>query len=282
MFEIAGSILGSMQRRFNIYHKSLIHIEGGLGSQILGAIAFWNLQLQLGEEKAKCDLTYFHNQTNKLWPYQLDKYNLPLSEFKKYEKVSKKNLLKAKKDFLEEAFLETRYWEESRNRYLEKFKFSKNELNDYFNAFTVNLVEPYAALHIRRGDYLQVASHLVAIDEYLNILSLTSGLIPKRLIIVSDSQISNESKIAFSSLLSDKEVIFLDSLHLDSFKVHCLLREAEVLVTANSTYSFSAALLGRENQVAFSPMQFHSGSNSKKYNDTFRLAGSFFIWPARS
>jgi hypothetical protein len=46
-------------------------------------------------------------------------------------------------------------------------------------------------------------------------------------------------------------------------------------VTSNSTFSFSAAVLGKSGQLAFSPVNFHSGPDAEKYNRSFRTAGSF-------
>ena len=284
MSEVIGRMLNKFNKLIAFHHKDLIHIEGGLGSQILGAISFWNLQKELGLEKAKCDLSYFSDdaQTPGLWPYELGRFNLHMSEFQKYERNSKLNLIKAKKDFLSLKDLDGNYWQRSRTEYLDKFKFDPREFKIYFQELAdINVDEPFAAIHIRRGDYLQVASKLVQIDEYLQLIESIRKLFPKNVIIVSDSEVSGETRSNIESSLGNHKLIYLDSPGTDPFSVHCLLREAEVLVTANSTYSFSAGLLGREGQTVFSPMQFHSGEGSEKYNRTFRSAGSFFIWPTK-
>ena len=285
MSEFAGAMLSFFHKCFNLRHDDLVHIEGGLGSQILGAITFWNLQEQLGEEKARCDLSYFSDeaQSNGLWTYELGKFNLPISEFKMFESKSKRNLLKAKRDFLTDYELTYDFWEMSRSRYLRRFDYDRNKVFAYFTEMMeLNPDEPFTAIHIRRGDYLQVASKIVTVDDYVKIVRVIRGLVLGKVIVVSDSEVSDEDKSKLQEALDVSELVFLDAPELDPFNIHCLLREAKLIITANSTYSFSAGLLGRQGQTVFSPMQFHSGVGSEKYNRTFRAAGSFFAWPTRS
>jgi len=285
MSEFVGAMLRSFHKRFNLHHDDLIHIEGGLGSQILGAITFWNMQEQLGEENARCDLSYFSEepQSNGLWTYELGKFNLPITEFKTFERLSKRNLLKAKRDFLTGHELTCDFWEISRSRYLSKFDYDRNRIFAYFTEMTeLKPDQPFTAIHIRRGDYLQVASKIVTVDDYIKIVRVIKDLVLGKVIVVSDSEVSEEDKSKLQKALDVSELIYLDAPELDPFNIHCLLREAKLLITANSTFSFSAGLLGRQGQTVFSPMQFHSGEGSEKYNRTFRAAGSFFAWPKRS
>ena len=285
MSKFIGAMLSSFTKYTNSHHADLIHIEGGLGSQILGAVNFWNLQDKLGEENARCDLSYFSEeaQSNGLWPYELWKFNLPISEFKKFESSSKRDLLKAKRDFLTNDELTEDYWEMSRSRHLGRFDFDRKKIFAYFTEITeIKPDVPFTAIHIRRGDYLQVASKIVNVDEYLQIINSLANLLSEKVLIISDSEVSDEEKSKLHKALENRELIYLDAPELDPFNIHCLLREATLLITANSTYSFSAGLLGRTGQTVFSPMQFHSGESSEKYNRSFRAAGTFFVWPKRN
>ena len=284
MSNIVGKMLSVVHRKIDFYHKDLVHIEGGLGSQILGALVFWNLQEKLGNQNVYCDLSYFSEGADKkgLWSYQLNRFNLQLSDFEKYEKKSKRNLLKAKRDFLNDEELSKNYWQLARDRYKNRFTFDSDGIHAYFeDVAQINTYESYAAVHVRRGDYVQVASKLIQFEEYFSLISSITKLFPFQVVVISDSEVSRENKDKLQHLLKDNKVTYLDSPEMDSFKLHCLLREAEILITANSTYSFSAGLLGRQGQIVISPMQFHSGEGSEKYNKTFQSAGSFFIWPQR-
>jgi hypothetical protein len=99
------------------------------------------------------------------------------------------------------------------------------------------------------------------------------------LFIISDSLLTIEEKQELSQAVGvDRKAIFLDGPSQDPFVLHCLMRRAHLLVTSNSTFSFSAGLLGKEGQVVFSPLEFHAGKGSEKYNQTFRSVGSFISW----
>jgi hypothetical protein len=285
MSEFVGSMLSSFHNHFKLLHDNLVHIEGGLGSQILGAIFFWNLQDKLGKEKARCDLSYFspEAQSNDLWNYELGKFNIPITEFQKFERNSKRNLLKAKRNFLTADELQDDFWQNARIRYINKFNYDRSKTFAYFKEMAeLEPDEPFTAIHIRRGDYLKVASKIITTDDYVKIINVIKDLVVGKVIVVSDSEVSDEDKSKLQNNLGKNELVFLDSPELDPFNTHCLLREAKLLVTANSTYSFSAGLLGRQGQTVFSPMEFHSGQGSEKYNGSFRAAGSFFAWPKRS
>lgn len=284
MSDFVGTMLGYFQRRLSIYHNKLVHIEGGLGSQILGAMIFWNLQEKIGIQKARCDLSYFSNGTGNdgLWPYELNRFNLPIEAFRKFEKKSKGNLLKAKRDFLNDDELTEDFWKQARAKYEGKFAYESDKIYSYFKDVSrIDTREQYAAIHVRRGDYVQVASKLIQYDEYFDLIASVYKILPSMVFVISDSEVSRENRVKFQALVKNSEVKYLDSPELDPFYVHCLLREAKVLVTANSTYSFSAGLLGRRGQTVISPMQFHGGVGAEKYNKTFQSAGSFFIWPQR-
>jgi hypothetical protein len=281
---LKSKILGAVraaEAHFGIHHKRVVHIEGGLGSQILGAIAFFNAQEKLGADVAKCDLTYFNhlNRAN-LWEWNLHNYGISLEELRKFESRSRFNLLLAKRDFLTELEILQSYWNNSRSKYLGRFPIHEQQLQDFINKTSDKLnLKSYGVVHIRRGDYLQVASKVINLDEYLRFLEGIKKVLPNLCFIVTDSPLTNEDKHHLTLATGvDTEVIFLDGPGYDPFVLHCLMRRADVLVTSNSTFSFSAALLGKNGQIAFSPLEFHAGKSSEKYNRTFRSVGSFTSW----
>jgi hypothetical protein len=262
-------------------HSKTIFIEGGLGSQILSAIAFWNLQAKLGPNKAICDLSYFDPCTNaETWSWQLDNFGISKDSFKAFESRGKLNMLISKKDWVDQEELDANYWFNSRNNHLEKFDFDEVDVRNYFLALTkTKLPENFGAVHIRRGDYLVVASKIVENVEYLDLLSVIGNLFPSHVMFISDSVFLEEEKQKFSEIIGiNRTAIFLDSPELNSFQVHCILRMASLLVTSKSTYSFSAGLLGKSGQKVFSPLNFHAGKNSGLYNATFRATADFVVW----
>lgn len=285
MSRISGQVLHQVREHLAPHHKNLVYLEGGLGSQILGAIAFWNLQEKVGLDKAKCDLSYFTktSRSTGLWAYELNRFDLPISDFQKYETNKKTNFLKKKKDFLFPSEINLNYWQNSREKYLNKFNFDKNYVQREFSALTMlSLSEPFGVVHIRRGDYIQVASKLIGIDEYASILRTIKELVPKNVLIFSDSEVSYSDRRQLEmSIQGERNVIYLDQPDVDNFLIHCIMREAEILITSNSTFSFTAGLLGRKGQRVLAPIQFHSGRDSEKYNRSFRDAANYVVWPAR-
>jgi hypothetical protein len=272
------ALLAKIQRTFSIYHKKLVYIEGGLGSQIFGIISFWERQEEYGTANAKCDLSYFSsNSRDSLWDWELDHYGINLIELRRFESTSIKNILRMKSDFLSETELNSNYWIEARKKYLNRFGFNSKPVFDFLQEVTKSKnLESFGAVHIRRGDYLKVASRVVGFNEYLALLKDIQGLMPEHLLIISDSQLEENEKATLDEIFGNShKLVYLDNPHLDPFLIHCLLREADLLVTSNSTFSFSAALFGKSGQLAFSPVNFHSGRNMEKYNRSFRTAGSF-------
>ncbi len=275
---IVLSLLARVQRTFSIYHKTLVHIEGGLGSQILGVISFWERQERYGVARARCDLSYFtsHNRGD-LWNWELDRYQISLKDLQEYQSATIKNILKLKSDFLSELEIDSGYWIQARRKYLDRFDFDPEVVAAFREKFAeFENVHCYGAVHIRRGDYLKVASRVIKFDEYVDLLISIRELIPKVLLVISDSPLQEKEKEKLDELFGyNYTLIFLDDPQLDPFLIHCILRQANVLVTSNSTFSFSAAVLGKSGQIAFSPVNFHSGQDAEKYNRSFRSAGTF-------
>lgn len=263
------------------HHERLTHIEGGLGSQILGLISFYNSQQKYGISNAKLELSYFDEpRHSNLWPWALSKYGIYIEDLRVYESRKWFNLFKAKRDFLTETELLDSYWSTSRERYLHRFPFDQTALEKFLKEVTGSLeLDCYGAVHIRRGDYLQVASRVIGFSEYVNLLRSIRSIIPKTLFVVSDSKLEKNEINELEDLFGESHrLLALDGPNYDFFLIHCLLRRAQFLVTSNSTFSFSAGLLGRDGQVVFSPVEFHSGQDSEKYNRTFRSITRFAAW----
>lgn len=100
--------------------------------------------------------------------------------------------------------------------------------------------ERYLCLHVRRGDYLNVASHLVSSNELDGIASQFGGLVD-RVLILSDSPIgASEFEKVRSKFSGRIRVIDSDP---DPILAHSLMRNAAVLICSNSQFSLSAGLL---------------------------------------
>jgi hypothetical protein len=100
--------------------------------------------------------------------------------------------------------------------------------------------ERYLCLHVRRGDYLNVASHLISSKELDGIASQFGGLVD-RILILSDSPIGADEFESVRSKFSGR-INVIDS-DPDPILAHSLMRNAAVLICSNSQFSLSAGLL---------------------------------------
>ena len=96
-------------------------------------------------------------------------------------------------------------------------------------------------LHLRRGDYLNVASHLLSEESVIEIFKKLPKLI-NNLIIFSDSESSN-NQIFIEKLKSIFDKVFwLDNVHF--IETHQIMRESQFLLCSNRQFSLTAAYLG--------------------------------------
>jgi hypothetical protein len=91
---------------------------------------------------------------------------------------------------------------------------------------------------MQRGDYVNVASHLIADVEFIKLARKFSGLVGN-LVVISDSPISQDFRSEVSSYF--KDVSFLDNT--DAFTAHRIMRNARILICSNSQFSLIAAAL---------------------------------------
>lgn len=271
--------LPKLQSRFNYYHKNTIFFEGGLGSQILNLIAFWEIQ----EIRTPiCNLDYFETNSNSktLRPWELDKFGFAKSDFEQFQKKSKLQYLRGKRDFLTADQISNDYWKCVRKKYTASFPFKIDEVFAYFSKFIeLDSNSSFASIHIRRGDYLTSGFKTISILEYSSLLSSINDFLPEIIFVTSDSDLSTDEKeLLVSRIRADIKIIYLESESIEAFKVHCLMRLSSLIITSNSTFSFTAALLGKQSQIVLSPNNFYNSSMPTRYNDSYRSAGKFFLW----
>ena len=96
-------------------------------------------------------------------------------------------------------------------------------------------------VHIRRGDYLNVANHLMSEESIFEISNKLPKFI-KDIVIFSDSD-SGDNEIFIKKLKNKFENVFwMDNLHF--IDAHQIMRESQILICSNSQFSLTAAYLG--------------------------------------
>lgn len=218
--------------------QTVITFTGGMGAQIISAAIYYYLK-DMGRN-AYADLSYFNKAElvarvgNKgevsHWSWQLSPFGLTPGSFDSLSSYNKKsvNLIE---DGPEKSSLAM---EALRNPAVqERFAVNCECLGELALGY-----DNYLCIHVRRGDYVNVASHLVSNEEFFQIATKFKGLVP-RLVVVSDSPIEAQFRERISSGYA--EAVFLDNI--DAFTTHCVMRKARILVCSNSQFSLIAALL---------------------------------------
>ena len=141
----------------------------------------------------------------------------------------------------------------------EKFPISSEALRVKQEQFGDEL---YGCIHIRRGDYLNVASYLINDESFLSLAKRVSSFL-KNLLIVSDTPLSFNMENGLSKLDTKITVSIGGDPHL----THGLMRLSDILICSNSQFSMSAAFLRGEDKLTICPSQ-HDG-DLKSYSNLF-------------
>jgi hypothetical protein len=106
----------------------------------------------------------------------------------------------------------------------------------------------------------------VSDEEWFTALHNMFNEISDHLIISSDSEISPEMKLKVNNLATENrvKVIFLEGGNFDECDLH-------------STFSFTAAVLGKQGMKSLIPNAFYADAELEQINQGFRSAGTFFL-----
>jgi hypothetical protein len=255
-----------------------IYFEGGLGSQILCYMLFRYKNER--NEKILCDLTYFKNVStdshaeNKvsLWSYKLNNYGIPLTRF---PDKNKKSWLKLKPQFIPLDFLSID--KNFLNKVKSEIKLNIENLATYLERHSLRVDDQYGVIHLRKGDYLFVASHLITEQQVIKLISKVSDFLPEKIFIASDGEI-DESLFEWFKVNKPNTQVITTERKIEPFILHDLMRNSRLLIASNSTFSFSAALLSSEKTISFIPQIFYKEDLTRK-NDSpiHRLASDYAI-----
>ena len=256
-----------------------ITFEGGLGSQVL---AFIEMQFYLYNKlHFSLDLSYFTNEESQsvdtLRPWRLSRFGIEISDVRSTSKMNKKV------KNLNFANINREIWEFGKKNKEKYFPFDPKPALDFLKDNGINTERKFTAIHVRRGDYLQLSSRIVTDQEVIDLISKLSNLIDEFIVISSDSVLSkrlNKFLTQFAQT-QEKKILVLDSLELDEVLIHQIFRLSDKLICSNSTFSFSAAILAKSTNISFAPIDFFDplswGGSTEKINQKFRDSGKFFI-----
>jgi hypothetical protein len=259
-----------------------------LGAQILG-VALYDFLRQRSRKNNTAepyiDLSYFSAPPStstgiSIYGWQLDYYGIARSEFEDVPPTRKRNgirrLLSSGPKWLNDGTIERQEVlitavSQSRSNLVSRFPISETDLRKSADLLT-DLGPDHCVVHLRRGDYLAVASHIVVDDDLLPVLRglIRAGV--NSLLFISDSEVNLDffrvhlpSSIGLSSIVGG-----------DLYLSHALMRQARILVTSNSQFSFSAALLNDQG-LRLMPKVWFSGPHADLHEQLMRLSNWLII-----
>lgn len=247
--------------RWNSGTQVVVTFSGGIGAQILSAAAYFRLS-ELGFNVA-ADMSYFDLYKGEdrplmsgglsYWPWNLDFLGISRNSFTQYptDTIGFENPYRLRDDALKlEIAIDALKYKSVADR------FRVPEKVQAAGSFP-ELPESYGAIHIRRGDYLNVASHIVSNEMFLKQLKSVSKL-TDNCVLVSDSKISDEIKDEAQDLFNS--VWFFDDSKYPETVIFRILKNAKILITSNSQFSLTAALLS--SGVTLIPKKWFEGDSS--------------------
>ena len=244
----------------------IITFTGGMGAQIISAAIYMDLQQQGYDVYA--DFRYFDEksripQAYSVWEWQLACFGLTMKGFKRYE-IRNFELLNAM--YIRDGPIKTRLAIQALDKscildiFYKHTEIFKAEIATFMNN-NPNLTGSFVCVHVRRGDYLKVASHLVPEEQFLETVCKVKRLV-STIVVISDSSISNE----FKEIVSNEFIntIFFDSGGLDFALSHYLMTKASILICSNSQFSWTAGKLA--NGMVLVPKKWFGGEDNSMEN----------------
>jgi Glycosyl transferase family 11 len=243
--------------------ESVITFTGGLGAQILSAAMYF--YLKGNDHKVYANMDYFKEPGKTAasgnkgevshWNYELGEYGLLLESFstKKFEKYFfKRNMTRVISDGADKVRLAIEALRQPEIRELFPIKQSIAE-----ECQQISDGNDYLCIHIRRGDYVNVASHLVDDMDFVDLAKSISKFVPA-VIVISDSEVSGVIKESLPGFFTHCSFVIGGNPHT----AHALIRHAKYLICSNSQFSLSAALLNQVAQQVFLPTKWFGDIDS--------------------
>lgn len=234
---------------------TVVTFTGGMGAQMISAAIYFSIKN--AGLPVYADLSYFDKPESVAvsgkpgdcshWSWQIDTFGLSPASFDASPGLTKRNsnILYDGPQKLELGLKALAQPE------IQKFFGIPPSVDD---VLPLGFACGYLCMHVRRGDYVNVASHLVADSEFINQAKKFSGLVDN-LVVLSDSPIDPDFRNALSSHF--KRVSFLDNT--DAFSAHRIMRNARVLICSNSQFSLIAAVLNPTALVLIPKQWFGEG-----------------------
>ena len=234
----------------------VVTFTGGMGAQIISAAIYFKIKND--GRPVYADLSYFDEPENVAvvgqagdcshWSWQLEPFGLFPASFDTSPSLTKRNsdILQDGPGKLEHGL---KALSQPEIRRLFEIPVSVSDI------LPEECADSFLCIHVRRGDYVNVASHLIADGEFIELIRKFTGLVSD-VVVLSDSPIKKEFRNAVISCF--KEAVFMDNT--DAYTAHRIMRSARILICSNSQFSLIAAALN-PNALVLIPKQWFGGSD---------------------
>ena len=251
-----------------------VTFEGGLGSQLLSLIEY-HAKLAIFDGKVAVNTDYFtkyrgHSKAFVNRPWRLHHYGYELEFFAGFKcKDNPGAIMSASRPTISEHadFL-------VENRIFDEFDSTQITLpTEIENTEISKLISSnleFGSIHLRRGDFRKVASHLVPLGDVLRILKSEKDFLPGVMFFFTDSVLRPFEMIQLKRTfyqIDKKLVLVQGTTKLSDIEVHGIMRRSKFLISSNSTFSFSSALLRKNrNAIIYVPRIFNKDEASVMNN----------------
>ena len=282
--EVIRKIRDLVFTKLAIIDRKTVYFEGGLGSQILAYIEY-SEKNKSSNKPVFANYDYFTNTKVdftdntglSMWTWRLDQYGIYQKDLKKIGKKKKlvNKYFKIRPHGNSDIFYNFR--EKKSESYQKIFKINHEKVNEYISEKFKSDTDDFAVIHIRRGDYLKVASKVVSMEELIKFINKIKKLLPKQILISCDSILPTAEQDMLATTLEEFNLVYVDPRE-DPFLVHDLMRSSSILVASNSTFSFTAGLLAKRGCTVFFPTNyFGQGHLSDSKSFIFRQPFEYLV-----
>ena len=282
--EVIRKIRDLVFTKLAIIDRKTVYFEGGLGSQILAYIEY-SEKNKSSNKPVFANYDYFNNTKVdftdntglSMWTWRLDQYGIYQKDLKKIGKKKKlvNKYFKVRSHGNSDIFYNFR--EKKSESYQKIFKINLKKVNEYISEKFNSDTDDFAVIHIRRGDYLKVASKVVSMEELIKFINKIKKLLPNNILISCDSILTAAEQDMLASTLEELNLVYVDPRE-DTFLVHDLMRSSSILVASNSTFSFTAGLLAKRDCTVFFPTNyFGQGRLSDSKSFIFRQPFEYLV-----
>lgn len=261
-------VINNIINHFNLNRKYIIYFDGGLGSQIISymqLIVFENENIEYFVNKDffnRNESDHIFKKENTYRNWQLEYFGIKSDQFQnviKSNRLFEHNTIKKTQQLSKFIELKAKY------NFSDNFPVSENTLTNIHNS-GVNINQDYTAIHLRRGDFIKFSSLVISDEQFIEFLSTVKSIINNKLILISDSILSEYFIKKINALFPESDIKIL--IGGDEIEMHTIMRFSKILITSNSMYSLSAAMLQKKDAISIVPKYFY-GAKEYYYNEVF-------------